>query len=123
MKRIIIIDDDPAILDVFELVFKRAGFAVTALEGGEQLLGGSFEEPDIFLIDKQLQGIDGLDICRFLKKRKHLGQTPVLIFSASPRVEQRAKEAGADGFLEKPIKIKYLLENIQKHINPLEHQK
>lgn len=116
MKRILIIDDDPAIREVFELIFQRVGFDVTLLANGRAIMEGKFAEPDIFLIDKQLLGIDGLDICRYLKSRQGIEQTPVIIFSASPLAERPALEAGADDFLEKPVKMSHLLKTVHKHL-------
>ena len=117
LKRIVIVDDDNAILEVFQLVFKKAGFAVTLFNDGKLILANQFEEPDIFIIDKQLRGIDGLDLCRHLKNRDRDAQTPVIIFSASHRIENQAMEAGADEFLEKPFKTKVLLEMVDRLIN------
>ncbi len=117
MKTVIIIDDDTVILDVFKLVFERAGYAVTIFNRGEIILNEKFDEPDIFIIDKQLSGADGLDLCRFLKSRESKQNTPVIVFSASPHIYKQAKDAGADDFLEKPFKTKTLLQMVEKHID------
>lgn len=115
MKHIIIADDDPGIQDVLALILKRAGYEAVIFNNAEPILDNRFNEPDIFIIDKQLQNADGLDVCRFLKNRETSANTPVIIFSASGRVNEQAKTAGADDFLEKPFKIKTLLEMIEKH--------
>ena len=116
MHKAIVIDDDEAIREILEVILKKAGYEVNMLDDGEVLLTGSFEEPDVFLIDKQLRGIDGLDICRYLKQRAVHASTPVIIVSASNRVEQQARDAGADAFLAKPFKSKQLLELLTKSI-------
>lgn len=116
MKKILVVDDDDAIREIFEIILNKAGFAVTMLADGDAVLEDRFEEPDLFLIDKQLKGIDGLDLCRHLKQRSSNCHTPVIIISASTRVDKAAKEAGADAFLEKPFKSKILIELIQKHL-------
>jgi len=56
MKSIILIDDDAGILDVFKQVFERAGYAITIFNKGELVFENKFDEPDIFIIDKQLSG-------------------------------------------------------------------
>lgn len=117
MKTIIIVDDDADILDVFKLIFERAGYTVTVFNNGDAVLNNKFDEPDIFIIDKQLSGADGLDLCRYLKSRKLNHNTPIIIFSASPYIEKQVAEAGADDFLEKPFKTKTLLQMVEKHIN------
>ena len=118
-KSVIIVDDDNAILDVFEIVFARAGYKVALFSDGNQILLGKFEEPDVFIIDKQLRGVDGLDICRHLKHRTDHASTPVIIFSAGHRVDKLARLAGADEFLEKPFKTQTLLDLVSKHINAI----
>ena len=116
MSKALIVDDDEAIREIFEILLTAAGYEVSILEDGEQLLANDFPEPDIFIIDKQLSGVDGLDICRFLKQRSQHSSTPVIIVSASNRVEQQARDAGADAFLAKPFKSKQLLELLRKSI-------
>lgn len=111
------IDDDPDILHVFKFVLERAGYIVTIFNSGDHVLNDKFEEPDIFIIDKQLSGADGLDLCRHLKKRELKHNTPVIIFSASPNIEKQVAEAGADDFLEKPFKTKTLLQLVEKHLH------
>ena len=115
MKNIIVADDDPGIQDALQLILKRRGYDAVIYNSAEPLLSNQFNEPDIFIIDKQLQDADGLDVCRFLKARIPAFNTPVIIFSASSRVHDQARAAGADDFLEKPFNIKALLELIEKH--------
>lgn len=115
MKKVLFVDDDFAIRDVYQTVFERAGFDITTLENGESIMSGDFEEPDIFIIDKQLYGADGVELCRLLKKRLVHADTPVILFSASPRIKELADDAGADDFLEKPFGIKTLLDMVDKH--------
>ena len=59
MKQIIVADDDPSMRDIFQLILKRAGYTVTLFSDGEILLGNDFQLPDLFILDKQLSGIDG----------------------------------------------------------------
>ena len=114
MRRVIMIDDDTSILEIFQLVFERAGYSITVFDSPDLILDNRFDEPDIFIIDKQLNGTDGGDLCRYLKQRKMRGDTPVILFSANPQINQHALNAGADGFLEKPFKNKELLSMVDK---------
>jgi CheY-like chemotaxis protein len=116
MKKILCADDDPGLQDVFPLIFERAGYEVTMISNGEQLLENEFEMPDLFLLDKQLSGADGMDICRFLKGQDSTRNIPVIIVSASPNLDQQAKAAGADDFVEKPFKLKFLLNLLKKYL-------
>ena len=116
MKQIIIADDDPGIRDVFDILFKRHGYNATIYANAELLMHNDFELPDLFIIDKQLSGVDGLELCRFLKAQESTRDIPVIIISASPFISTLAMDAGADEFLEKPFRVKELLSIVQKHI-------
>jgi len=117
MKSIIIVDDDPGIQDAFCRILARAGYAVTVYANGQRLLSGDFTLPDVFMLDRQLSGADGLDICRFLKQQPRSRNIPVIMLSASPHIEPLALEAKADAFLEKPFKVNDLLEMLEKWTN------
>lgn len=114
MKKIILVDDDPGILEIFKVILERAGYTVTTFINAQLILSDMFDEPDIFIIDKQLSGVDGVEVCNYLKKRHLMGTTPIIIFSANAHVHKFAKEAGADGSLEKPFKTKELLNMVEK---------
>jgi DNA-binding response OmpR family regulator len=115
-KSVLITEDDPGIIDALEIVFKRSGYRVFSYTNGNALLLNDFELPDIFLIDKQLSGVDGLDICRHLKSQAQTRNIPVIVFSASPHVHNHAIAAGADDFIEKPFSNKEVLELVEKFI-------
>jgi CheY-like chemotaxis protein len=120
MKQIIIADDDLAIRDVFNIILKRAGYNVTVYANGEVLMGSDYEVPDLFIVDKQLSGMDGLEVCHFLKNQESTKTIPVILISASPYVSRFAKDAGADDFIEKPFKTKSLIAVVEKHLNKSE---
>lgn len=108
-------DDDPAIQDSLTILLERAGYRVSVYSSGNPILDEQFELPDIFLLDKQLSGVDGLDICRFLKENRRTQHLPVIIFSASPHIGQLARSVCADDFLEKPFKKNDALAMIKKY--------
>jgi CheY-like chemotaxis protein len=116
MKHIIMVDDDPAIRDAFGLIMERAGYTVTAFTNGSPLLGDDLVLPDLIVLDKQLSGADGLEICRVLKQRAATRHVPIIMLSASPHIQRLAKEAGAEDFLEKPFTLKDLLEMVKRYI-------
>ncbi len=117
MKNIIIADDDAGIRDVFKLILERAGYSVTMYSGGETLLTNDFTLPDLFVIDKQLSGVDGLVVCESLKHNQLTKNIPVIMVSASSYVARLAKEVGADEFVEKPFKIQTFIKLIEKYLN------
>ena len=109
-------DDDLGIQDAFRLIFERAGYLITILSSGNAIFEGGFELPDIFILDRQLSGVDGLDVCRFLKKGETTRDIPVIIVSATPHVARQAVDVRADDFLEKPFRIRDLLAMVEKHL-------
>jgi DNA-binding response OmpR family regulator len=106
--RIIVVDDDLAIRHAVQMLFENKGYTITTYSSGEPLLQEHFQYPDLFILDTQLPGPDGLDVCRYLKSGERTKHIPILILSASPQVGALAKAACADAFLEKPFKMKEL---------------
>jgi CheY-like chemotaxis protein len=116
-KRILIADDDAGIRDVLEIIFENAGYNLEIKENGEDIVQNNFIVPDLFLIDRQLSGTSGLDVCRYLKQNKNTAKIPVIIISASPDIAKLAIAAGADGYIEKPFELTHLLETIQRYLD------
>lgn len=116
-KRILVVEDDPAIQDAVRIMLERRGYKVAVLDRGDSLMEGDFEHPHLFILDKQLPGIDGLDICRHLKIQASTMHIPVLMLSASPQIGVLAGKAAADGFLEKPFQMPRLRELVSQLVN------
>jgi len=115
-KKILIVDDDSGIRDIFKIIFERAGYDVDLKEDAADLLKNNFFVPDLFLIDKLLSGVDGLDICRYLKAHHKTAHIPVVMVSASPDIATQSLKAGADDFIEKPFDLNYLLQVVERNI-------
>jgi DNA-binding response OmpR family regulator len=116
-NKILIVEDDESILDVLRIILSNAGYQTSCYANGRPLMSGTFEPPDLFLLDKQLSGIDGLDICRHLKEDPKTHDIPVIMISANPQIGPLSQEAGADDYIEKPFTMEYLLRTIKRHIN------
>jgi len=109
-RRIMVIDDDPGVRDIFEIIFEREGYSIELQSDGRGLMNDKYILPDLFFIDKQLSGGNGLDLCRYLKSQPKTSQIPVIMISASPDIASLSKEARADDYLEKPFQLSRLLE-------------
>jgi DNA-binding response OmpR family regulator len=116
-KHILFVDDDPAIQDAVRMMLEHVGYTVTLMNDGDALLETGFTHPDLFILDKQLPGVDGLDICRHLKTQSVTAHIPVLILSASPQIRIQAKEACADSVLEKPFQMQALRKEVAQLIS------
>ena len=114
--KILIADDDPGIRDIFKIVLTKAGYDIEVKEEASEIFKNNFKIPDLFLIDKLLSGVDGLDVCRYLKNNPITSNIPVVMVSASPDIGPMAIKAGADDFVEKPFELSYLLKVIERNI-------
>ena len=114
--RILIADDDPGIRDIFKILLTKAGYDIEVKEDANEIFENKFRIPDLFLVDKLLSGIDGLDICHYLKTNEQTSHIPVIMVSATPDIGIAAAKAGADDFVEKPFELSYLLKVIERNI-------
>lgn len=93
---------------------EEAGFAVEFTEDGESAMQRALDlKPDIVITEILVPKVDGLSLCRRLKQDAALNGIRVLIFSILAAAE-RAKEAGADAFLIKPLAEHTLVETVRK---------
>lgn len=106
-KKIVIIDDDVAILDSLGLLLDFEGFDVKAFERGSEIFKCIKDscKPDAILIDMWLSEEDGREICKQLKNNETTKNIPVIIMSASRGLENTALESGANAFISKPFDI------------------
>jgi DNA-binding response OmpR family regulator len=117
MKRIVVVEDDPAITDTLEFFFMPIGYQLMSYRNGDAIISGLDFTPDLFLLDRQLSGIDGLDLCRFIKSNKSTKNIPVIIMSASPEVIPLSKSAGADDVIIKPYELVQMRSLISKYLS------
>ena len=116
-KKILVVDDEPDILEFLQIIFDEAGFLVVTTEKGdylEKLNTGAL--PDLILLDMLLSGKDGREIVRHLKSQERTRHIPVIMFSAHPSAEKTALAAGADDFVEKPFDIDVLMQKIERYL-------
>lgn len=114
-KKILIADDDPAILDSVEIMLEMEGYDVDTTANGETIYKMKKDYPDVLLLDIWMSGQDGRDICKYLKKDPLTRHIPIIMVSASRDIMDSAKAAGADDFLAKPFEMDDLLGKIAKY--------
>ena len=112
-KKILIIDDEPRIIDICRDYLKAAGFEpLEATDGYKGLVMARYEHPDLIILDLMLVGMDGLDICRTLRKESAV---PIIMLTA--RVEESDKliglELGADDYITKPFSPRELVARVR----------
>ena len=118
-KRILIVDDEPDILTVVVFRLKKAGYDVlTAIDGEQGLEMAGRERPSLILLDLQLPGIMGDEVCRRLKADESLKEIPVILLSASTtQIKEEARNMGVDDYLSKPYEPQELLAKVKKYID------
>lgn len=119
-KRILIIEDDPDILDIVTFNLEREGYHVdTAADGEEGLLTFAAQSYDLVLLDIMIPKLSGLEVLDAIRTRSDL---PVLIMSARTAEEDRLAGLArmADDYICKPFSIKEVLARIKVHLNRYE---
>lgn len=115
MDSILIIQDSPSVNAMLKFRLERAGFAVDTAETGEEGIEKTkASQYHLILLDYNLPGINGGQVCQVLKKRDDTKNIPILLISAKDedKLSQIATEAGADGYIGLPFEGKKFIEKI-----------
>jgi len=106
--RLMVVDDDEGIRLMLSEAFADR-FEVAPAEDGQDAMARMLEiEPDVLLLDIMMPGIDGLEVCRSLRRITRFADLPIIFLSAfsSEKVRDAAKKAGGTGFVAKPCPLK-----------------
>ncbi|MDM8525104.1 two-component regulator propeller domain-containing protein [Desulfococcaceae bacterium HSG8] len=112
-RKILVVDDMLFNRELFSILLAPLGFEVTEASGGEEGLEKAHAvAPDLIIADILMPGMDGLELIRRIRQSSVLKDKAVIASSASvyPEDQQNCSEAGADGFLPKPVKAENLLD-------------
>jgi len=111
---ILVVERDPHIRELESYFLNEAGFAVNFASDGLDALARARElQPDIIITEVLVPKMDGLALCRTIKTDPELQHIVMLVFSILA-VQSRAREAGADAFLMKPLAEKRLVETVRE---------
>ncbi len=116
-KRILLVDDEPELLEMVKMRLEANNFAVITASDGQSALGiVRRARPDMVILDIMLPRLDGFKVCRLFKFDAKYRSIPVILLTARVRESDRktALEVGADVFITKPFEPQVLLENIHK---------
>ena len=120
-KRILIVEDNELNMKLLNDVLEAHGYdVVKAARGAEALELARQARPDLILMDLQLPDISGLDATRRLKGDPETNSIPVIAVTAFAMAgdESRARDAGCDGYLPKPIVLREFLDLVGDFIGP-----
>jgi DNA-binding response OmpR family regulator len=115
-KKIMVADDDSAIVDALTLILEDAGYEVISETNGKTVPTIFAQKPDLVLLDIWMSGVNGRDICIKLKRNDKTKNIPVIMISANRDTEQIAKEAGANDFIAKPFQMDSLLNKVKAFV-------
>jgi two-component system phosphate regulon response regulator PhoB len=113
--RILLVEDDPALVELLVYHFERKEFEVqTTADGEEALILARESPPDLVLLDWMTEGISGIEVCRRLRRRPETANIPIIMLTA--RVEEadriRGLETGADDYVTKPFSPRELIARV-----------
>lgn len=118
MKKILILDDEPDIVDVISIVLSEAGYHTLGIGSGAQLFNTieSFK-PDLIILDIMLGSYDGRILCSEIKSQAHIRHIPIIMVSASHdifNVDQGHHQP--NDFLPKPFDIDVLVQKVKEQL-------
>lgn len=118
MTKVLIIDDDPDVRTVMNVLMKKQGYEVQTAGNREDALS-KLEDflPSAILLDVLLSGTDGRELCREIRYNRKMKSVPIIMVSAHPGASENIRSYGADDFISKPINTQVLLEKLDRLVN------
>ncbi|RJR35385.1 MAG: response regulator [Deltaproteobacteria bacterium] len=126
-ERILVVEDDDDILQLLQYNLAKDGYRVTGVESGEEALKAvKLSVPDLILLDLMLPGLDGLEVCRMLKRDDRTRDIPIIMLTAKGEEADivTGLELGADDYITKPFSPRVVLARVRtvlrrRHPEPL----
>ena len=121
-KKILVVEDDPTLLDVLKYNLLKEGYQVsTALDGSRALELARSERPDIIILDIMLPVLNGYEVCRILRKEM---TAPILMLTAKDDEVDKivGLDVGADDYMTKPFSMRELLARVRAMLRRSEMQ-
>jgi DNA-binding response OmpR family regulator len=117
-KKILVVDDDSAILEMLDEVLSYYGYEVSTLSRADRVFDRIQDyHPDLILMDIMLAGMDGRTICRAIKSVEGANEIPIILISASESGSTcMNKEGSPDDFVQKPFDVSFLISKIEHQL-------
>ncbi len=119
MSKILIADDDQAMLYMVEQVLKQEGYSVLSAKSYEDAqVIIQYSQPDLFLVDINLPDKDGVTLCRYLRNNSATANAPIIFLTGHHNLYSvtEALDAGGDDYMRKPFAIRELTARIRAHL-------
>lgn len=118
MKKVLIVDDDPDVLEAVGLVLEQAGYEIYAISHSEETMAIISQfQPDLVVLDFLLSGANGGNIARKVRQQTTNKQLPIVMISAHPSARAAAADVGINCFLAKPFEAEDLLNAVAQFTN------
>lgn len=115
-SRIYIAEEDKELQKRLSTGLKNQGFDVSVFDSGYPIVEMMDNWPDVFLIDIELPGINGLEVCKWLKSHDSSRDIPVIFISGEPYLKVLASSAHADDYIEKPVSVAQVIAKINEFL-------
>jgi two-component system phosphate regulon response regulator PhoB len=114
--RVLVVEDEPILRSVLSTIFGRHGWDVTAVGTGQGALDAADSTFDVILLDLGLADVNGLDVCRQLRRRPATAQATIIVLTGrdDPRDVRDGLAAGADEFVTKPFDLVGLMASVDR---------
>jgi len=123
-KKILVVDDEAAIRDMFEQAFGRAGYLVRSAEDAEEALEVlNNEDIHLMFLDLKLPGMNGVELCRQLRKNRPMDVVYALTGYTSLFDFENCRKAGFDYYFNKQVDLKILLQAAQDGFEKIDRLK
>src|SRR4051794_32652641 len=113
--RLLLVEDDQALIELLRWHFEREGFEVIQTSDGEEALMLAEERPpDVVILDWMIEGILGIEVCRRLRRKSQTANVPILMLTARGEEADRVRglETGADDYVTKPFSPKEVVARV-----------
>lgn len=117
MSKILVVDDEPDAIELIKFNLKAAGYEIiTAADGEEALKKARATLPDLIILDLMLPEVDGLEVCKILRRDSRVSATPIIMLTAKAAEIDRVLglELGADDYVTKPFSPRELVLRVKR---------
>ncbi len=123
-RKILVVDDEPVLVETIAYNLEQAGYEVTtAADGASALEMARRERPDLVILDIMLPEMDGLEVCRLLRRENSTATTPIMMLTAKGEEIDKVVglEVGADDYVTKPFGRRELLARVKALLRRAEY--
>jgi CheY-like chemotaxis protein len=116
---VLVVDDDPDILEALSEILEAEGFEIRRARNGKEALERlEPQPPNLILLDLMMPVMDGWEFAQRMRQKPAVADIPIIVLSADRNVGSKAADIGAVGHLAKPFELNDLLDMVRRSLNP-----